>query len=216
MCRVRVIGCPMPDNLKIEFADIKQDRSRKTLDDILEAANNLIEQADPDLFTSRLLAAHSGYSLGTLNKRLLSVENVFVWLIEQGQKHHVKNAIQIVAEFNPNSPLKTLVEELFDFFATVVRKVNPKVIRYFEHRIALKFGFVEDYERVDALIKPLQEAAMRDKTDTFRHLSEAELKMILRASLSFFERPFVYGEPIAGTPEHRRIAVDNAARMLGR
>lgn len=206
----------MSNKLKIEFADLKQDRSRKTLDDILEAANNLVEQADPDLFTSRVLAAHSGYSLGTLNKRLLSVENVFVWLIEQGQKHHVKNAIQIITEFNPNSPLRNLIEELFDFFSIVVRKINPKVIRYFEHRIALKFGFIEDYERADALIKPLQDAATRDKTDTFRQVNEAELKMIVRASLSFFERPFVYGDPIAGTPEHRRIAVDNAVRMLGR
>ena len=77
----------MPDRLKIEFAESKQERSKQTLDDILEAASNLIEHGDPELFTSRMLAVESGYSLGTLNKRLISVENVFIWLIEQGQKN---------------------------------------------------------------------------------------------------------------------------------
>ena len=71
----------MPDKANIKFAATKQDRSNQTLEDILEAASNLLEQADPELLTSRLLAAKSGYSLGTLNKRLISVENVFIWLI---------------------------------------------------------------------------------------------------------------------------------------
>ena len=81
----------MTDRIKLEFAHSKQDRSKKTLENILEAAGNLLEQADPELLTSRVLAAQSGYSLGTLNKRLLSVDRVFLWLIEQGQKRQVSN-----------------------------------------------------------------------------------------------------------------------------
>ena len=206
----------MPDKIKIEFAESKQDRSKQTLDNILEAAANLIEQADPDLFTSRVLAAESGYSLGTLNKRLLSVDNVFIWLIEQGQKQHIQYAKRIIAECGPNDPLPSLIEHLVDIFFAVMNKINPKVIRYYEHRMALKQGLVEDYDRTDALVVPFREAAQRNLTETFRDLTDKELKLILRASLSLLERPFIYSDPIAGTPEHRRIAIENSVRMLAR
>ena len=97
-------GMSMPDRIKIEFAKIQQDRSKRTLDDILEAASNLIEQADPDLFTSRILAVESGYSLGTLNKRLISVENVFIWLIEKGQKSTSRSQRGSSRTLNPHHP----------------------------------------------------------------------------------------------------------------
>ena len=57
----------MPDRIKLEFAESKQDRSKKTLENIVEAASNLLEQADPELLTSRVLAAHSGYSLSLIH-----------------------------------------------------------------------------------------------------------------------------------------------------
>jgi len=206
----------MPNKTKIEFAENKQERSKKTLENILEAANNLLEQADPELLTSRALAARSGYSLGTLNKRLLSVENVFLSLIEQGQKHHVKNISAIILEFDPNLPLQILMENLVDTIFSIMKKINPMVIRYYEHRLALKHGLVEDYDRTDALIKPFKEAAQKNRTNTFRDLSDTELSLILRATLGFLERPFIYSDPIAGTLDHRRIVVENSIRMLGR
>lgn len=206
----------MPDKVKIAFAENKQDRSKQTLENILEAAGNLIDQADPELFTSRTLAIESGYSLGTLNKRLLSVDNVFIWLIEQGQKQHIKYASGVIAALDPNVPLKQLIETLVDTFFGLMNKISPKVIRYYEHRVALKQGLVEDFDRTDSLVKPFQDAARRDQTNTFRNLDDIELKLILRASLSLLERPFVYSDPIAGTPEHRRIAIENCVRMLAR
>jgi len=77
-------------------------------------------------------------------------------------------------------------------------------------------GFIENYDRADALVKPLQEASRNNKTGTFREMSDTELRIILRAALSLAERPFVYSDPIAGTREHREIAVRNITLMLGR
>jgi hypothetical protein len=205
----------MPDRIKIEFAKSQQDRSKRTLDDILEAAYNLIEQADPDLFTSRILAAESGYSLGTLSKRLVSVENVFIWLIEQGQKKHVKIATRIIEDFDPASSLRVLVESLIDTFFNAMKKINPKVIRYYENRVALKIGFHEDFDRVDAVVKPFLAASQANTSNTFRQMNEIEMRLVLRSLLFFVERPFVYDDPIAGTMEHRRIAIDNSVRLLG-
>ena len=206
----------MPGKIKIEFAENKQDRSKKTLENILEAANHLLEQADPGLFTSRVLATRSGYSLGTLNKRLLAVDNVFLWLIEQGQKAHVASASNMILEFDPHATLPLLIEKLVDHFFSIMQKINPKIVRYYEHRMALKLGFIDDYDRIDALITPFQEAARHNRTNTFRALNETELRLILRASLSLVERPFNSLDPIAGTMEHRKIVVENCVRMLGR
>ena len=72
----------MNPNSKIPFAESKQDRSQKTLEDILQAAEQIVDEADPDLFTSRTLAQRSGYALGTLVRRLSSIENVFLWAIK--------------------------------------------------------------------------------------------------------------------------------------
>jgi len=206
----------MPDRIKIEFAQNKQERSKQTLDDILEAASNLIEQADPDLFTSRILAAESGYSLGTLNKRLISIENIFIWLIEQGQKKHIKTATRIIEDFDPALPLQVLVETIIDLFFSVMKKVNPKVVRYYEHKMAVKIGFHEDFDRADALVKPFLAASQNDTSDTFRQMSEIEMRLVLRSLLYLVERPFVYDDPIAGTDEHRRIAIETSVRMLGK
>ena len=205
----------MSDRLKIEFPHSKQDRSKQTLEDILEAASNLVEQADPELFTSRMLALESGYSLGTLSKRLVSVENVFIWLIEQGQKMYIKAAVRIIEDFDPALPLRALIEALIDTFFNAMKKVNPKVIRYYEHRMALKIGFHEDFDRVDAVVQPFLRAAQKNSSKTFRTLSETEMRLILRALLFLVERPFLYNDPIAGTVEHRRIAIENSVRMLG-
>jgi AcrR family transcriptional regulator len=206
----------MPDRVKIEFAQSKQDRSKQTLDDILEAASNLIEQADPDLFTSRILAAESGYSLGTLNKRLISVDNVFIWLIEQGQKKYIKIASRIIDDFDPASPLHVLIESLVDTFFNAMKKVNPKVIRYYEHKVAVKIGFNEDFDRIDAMVKPFLAASRNNTSNTFRQMDEIEMRLILRSLLFLVERPFVYDDPFAGTVEHRRIAIENSVRMLGK
>ncbi len=206
----------MPDRIKIEFAQSKQDRSKQTLDDILEAASNLIEQADPDLFTSRILAAESGYSLGTLNKRLISIENIFIWLIEQGQKKHIKTATRIIEDFDPALPLQVLVESVIDLFFSVMKKVNPKVVRYYEHKVAVKIGFHEDFDRADSLVKPFLAAARANASNTFRQMNETEMRLVLRSLLYLVERPFVYGDPISGTTEHRRIAIENSVRLLGK
>lgn len=206
----------MPERIEIEFAQSKQDRSKQTFDDILEAASNLIEKADPDLFTSRILANESGYSLGTLNKRLISVENIFLWLIEQGKKKHINTVVRIIEDFDPALPLQVLVETIIDLFFNVIRKVNPKVVRYYEQKMVSKIGLQEEFDRADGLVQAFLAASQKDKSNTFRHMSEIEMRLVLRSLLTLVERPFVTGDPIAGTGEHRRIAIENSVRLLGR
>jgi len=46
----------MQPNNRIDFLDAHQDRSKRTLDDLLEAAYSIVDAADPNAFNSRNLA----------------------------------------------------------------------------------------------------------------------------------------------------------------
>lgn len=207
----------MPKTTKTDFSKTEQDRSKKTLDDLLASAYLLVEEAKPEKFTSRELAEKSGYALGTLVKRLGSIENVFLWAIKKGREKHFDSFTEIVREFDENLHLNNLLEQITDATFSSMKGVNPKVIRYFEDRSAKKNGFDPDFFNYsDAFVKPFIATAKRNKTNTFRLLSEAEGKLIFRSTLTLAERPFVEGNPIAGTKEHRRIVIENLTRLLGR
>jgi hypothetical protein len=152
-----------------------------------------------------------------LSRRLSSIENVFLWAVKKGREKHFANFINILEQFDANLPLRTLVENLTESSFAAMSKVNPKVIRFYEDRLLKKNGHVPDfYGYVDLMVKPYIECAKRNQTGTFRLISEDEARLIIRASAALTERPFVDGNPIAGTSEHRKITIDNLARLFGR
>ena len=207
----------MAKPIKTDFSKTEQDRSKNTLEDLLASAILLVQEAKPEKFTSRELAEKSGYSLGTLVKRLGSIESVFLWAIKKGREKQFDSFAKIVSELDENSVLNDLLEQIADTTFASMTGVNPKVIGYFEDRLAKKNGFDPDfYNYSDALVLPFIETAKRNKTNTFRMFSETEGKLIFRSTLTFAERPFVEGNPIAGTKEHRRIVIENLTRLLGR
>lgn len=205
----------MPKNSEIIFAEAKQDRSKKTLEDLLVAAHEIVDTGNPEFFTSRSLSKKTGYSLGTLNKRLTSIDKIFLWAIKKGRQRHLAEITKIIDEFNATLPIAILLGDLVDTVFSRIKKVNPKVICFYEDRIK-KYGGASDHRLfLDVLVKPFTEAIKRDKTNTFRHMSEDELRLILRAIAIFTERPFVESAPFAGTKEHHRFALDNLIRLLG-
>lgn len=207
----------MTKNKEFQFSDAKQDRSKQTLDDLLESAYAIVESADPEAFNSRSLAKKSGYALGTLHKRLSSIENVFLWAIQQGQKKHIETLSHITNKFSDDLPIESLVEQMVDATFVAIKQVNPKVIRFFENKFLQKNGLPSNFfGYIDALIQPYIEAAERNQTNTFRPMNQDELRLTLRAILMILERPFVDQDPIAGTSAHRKIAIESIVRLLRR
>ena len=204
-------------NIKdIQFSEVKQGRSQQTLDDLMEAAFAIVEGADPDAFTSRSLSKKSGYALGTLHKRLASIENVFLWAIQEGHKNQLEKLCRITLKHDENKPVLDLIEHMVDASFAAIQQVGPKVIRFFESKFMRKNGLPPDFfGYLDALASPYMQAAQKDKTGTFRVMTENELRLTLRSMLMLVERPFVDGDVIAGTPEHRAIAIENLMRLLG-
>jgi hypothetical protein len=207
----------MPKNNNIDFLSAKQDRSKRTLDELIEAAYAIVETENPEAFTSRALAKKSGYALGTLNKRLGAIENVFLWVIQKGRDNKFKEVVSYIANHNPKLNVQAFAEGLVDLCFSLVNIVNPKVMQFYDQRFTLKYGLTANYfEYVDVLVEPYIEMLGKNKTDTFREMSFNEAKLNFRAMLILTERPFAEGNPIAGTEEHRRLAVEACTRLLAK
>ncbi len=207
----------MPINPNIDFSDAKQDRSKRTLDDLLEAAYAIVESADPAEFTSRALASKSGYSLGTLSKRLGSIENIFFWAIQKGREAKFNSLAKAMAEVDPQVTVQDFVQTFIDKSFSGINVVTPKVMRYYDDRFTRKYGLSADYfGYVDVLVEPYLEVCNKDQTNSFRKITRDEARFIFKAILALVERPFVNGDPIAGTSEHRRIAIDAITGLLAK
>ena len=201
----------------ILFAEAKQERSLKTMADILQAAEQLTAGADPELFTSRSLAQRSGYALGTLVRRLGSIDNVFLWAIKKGRDKKLHEFASIVTQFDANVSIHSFAENVVDTAFTDIQQINPAVMRFFENRFTKINGLPHDYfNYMDLLVESYLVAASKNETDTFRALSTNEASLLIRQICLVIERPFMEGNPISGTQEHRKIAIDMMVRLLGK
>ena len=207
----------MNPNSEFLFAESKQDRSLQTMANILQAAEQLTAEGDPELFTSRSLAQKSGYALGTLVRRLGSVENVFLWAIKKGRDRLLNEFALSVARFDSDITIQKFAEKVVDTAFFNVQNVNPKVMRFFENRITRREGLPADYFLyMDCFTEPYLESIQKNTTNTFRQMTKDEATLLLRQLTFLVERPFIEGNPIAGTVEHRRIVIDAITRLLGK
>jgi len=207
----------MPKNITIEFPEAKQNRSKQTLDEILQAAFELVDQANPNKFTSRELSARSGYALSTLCDRVGIIENAFLWVIKQGQSQQLGNLAQKFREFDDHLPLQSFMEVMIDYIFEKIKQVNPRVIRYYEDCLAKQQTLSSEfYHYSDILAQPYVETALRNQTNTFRQMSVDEAILLFRSALTIVERPFVELNPIAGSEDHRRIAISTLVLMFGK
>ncbi|APB98607.1 hypothetical protein [Polynucleobacter asymbioticus] len=202
---------------EIAFTESQQDRSKKTLADLQEAAYEIVRQADPKIFTSRALAKKSGYSLGTLTRRLSSIENIFFWAIERGRESKFLEMAENISTFDPNLSVHHFVETFVDKAFASIGEVNPRVMQFYEERFTKTHGLTADYyDYVDVVNEPYLLACQRNQTNTFRELSKNEARFIFKAALTLIERPFTSGDPLAGTEEHRQIAINALTGLLAK
>lgn len=204
----------MNQTTEISFAEVKQERARRTLDDLINAALDLVEIGDPNMLTSRTLADKAGYGLGTLNKRLTSIDKVFLWAIKKHQLRHLNSMSESIKNFDPSSPVEALLEMLVDDAFEKIFKVGPKIIQYYDSRIKKYDGKVNYHHTPDVLVDSFSYVIESNTSGTFRKMPKDELRLILRSTVIFIERPFVEEEEFAGTKEHREMALQNMIRLL--
>lgn len=207
----------MPPNTKIDFSDAHQDRSKKTLDDLLEAAYDIVEASDPQAFNGRYLADQSGYALGTLNKRLGPIENVFLWAIEKSRDKKLQDFINFIDQFDPHSSVQEFSRLAVERSFQGIGITGATVIRYYENKLLKRDGYTSDSLNFsDVFVEPYLKMVSVNKTNTFRKMTQNETRMIWRLGQPLIERPFIYNDPIAGSEEHRSIIIESFVRLLGK
>jgi hypothetical protein len=206
----------MNKNTDVKFSKTKQSRSEKTLNDLLDSADQLVEAADPKEFNARSLAEKSGYALGTLVTRLESVENVFLLVIEKQRDQHIQSMVQFIEGLDIDKTVHEVGELLTQKAFSTIKKVNPKVIQFIEGRLIKRDQFSSNYfHYVDPIAQAVFEYSKKNTSHTFREVTETEAKLIFRSFVMIGERPFVEEDPISGTREHQRIAKESFARLFG-
>jgi hypothetical protein len=207
----------MPPKTKTNFSNAHQDRSKKTLDDLLQAAYDIVEASDPDEFNGRYLADQSGYALGTLNKRLGPIENVFLWAIEKSRDKKLQDFINFIEHFDPHSSVEEYSRLAVEKCFKSIGKQTPTVIRYYENKLLKRDGYTSDsLNFTDMFVEPYLRMVSVNKTNTFRKMTQNETRMILSLGRTLIERPFIYNDPIAGSEEHQRIIIESFVRLLGK
>ena len=206
----------MNKNTVVKFSKTKQSRSEKTLNDLLDAADQLVTSADPKNFTARSLSEKSGYALGTLLNRLESVENVFLWAIEKQRDQHIQSVVKIIEAFDRDKPIKELGELLAEKTFVTIKDVSPKVIQFVEGRLIKRDQFSSKYfHYLDPIAEALFKNSKINTSSTFRVVTENEARLMCRSFVMVVERPFVEEDAIAGSNEHRRIAIESFVRLFG-
>jgi hypothetical protein len=206
----------MNKNTVVKFSKTKQSRSENTLNDLLDTADQLVTLANPKNFTARSLSEKSGYALGTLLNRLESVENVFLWAIEKQRDQHIQSIVKIIEAFDLDRPIQELGEALADKTFVTLKEVNPKVIQFIESRLIKRDQFsLQYFHYFDPIALALLKHSKKNTTHTFRKLTAMEAKLILRSFIMIVERPFVEEDPIAGSNQHRKIAIESFVRLFG-
>jgi len=206
----------MNKNTVVKFSKTKQSRSENTLNVLLDTADQLVTLANPKNFTARSLSEKSGYALGTLLNRLESVENVFLWAIEKQRDQHIQSIVKIIEAFDLDRPIQALGEALADKTFVTLKEVNPKVIQFIESRLIKRDQFsLQYFHYFDPIALALLKHSKKNTTHTFKKLTAMEAKLILRSFVMIVERPFVEEDPIAGSNQHRKIAIESFVRLFG-
>lgn len=201
--------------LKVRFNDTSQARSKKTLDDLLEAAEKIAASGNPTLFDARTLSKESGYSLGSLVKRLGKIDSVFLYAIALGRSKQISEIEKKLDALDSDVEPKQFVEALTDLAFKGIEKVNPGVIRYYENRALNRSGnLAAVYSYTEEIIDPLLRLIGSNRSGKFRKIDRNEARYICRAMFLFIERPYVEDDQIAGTSAHRKIVIDNITRLL--
>ena len=203
-------------NIGVKFAESKQSRSQESLNNLIEAAEKIVESGDASNLNARQLSKISGYSLGSLVQRLGKVENVFLHAIAYGREKHIKNCCAQAEAFDVNKSASEFAEFMVNLsIDTINNSVGPSIVRYYENRALGRVSTIADiHSYTDEIVPTLLKVSANNKTGTFREISPYEAKYLARVFFLFVERPFVENDPLAGSDEHRRMATRHVASLI--
>jgi hypothetical protein len=90
-------------------------------------------------------------------------------------------------------------------------------MRYYENKMIKRLGSSsESMDLSDVFIEPYLAMVNANQSNTFRKMSTDETRLVMKSMQALIERPFINNDPIAGSDEHRQIAVKSLIRLWGK
>lgn len=187
----------------------EQDRSEKAIETIFEAATQLAISGDPNLLNIRELSERSGYSIGNIYHYFFKIDDLFSYVFNmRREKVHLAFG-ENIKKIDPNATAYDLFTKLVDDSFLVWKQPQPKLLNKMLRQYLKRCKEPEKFNAIaDLLAPPFLEALRKNKSDTFRRIEFNELRILLRMIQSAIGAPFIEQDPIAGTEEHRTIAIN--------
>ena len=208
----------MPNNYDSYFNNpSKQKRGEERVEKILDSIEMALEENPNWELNTRSIAKNAKVSSGAIYHHFPSVGSLFASLFIRKVKKNCSVTIDLVNSLGPEVTLNEVSDILVDHAFEIWTKGNiqvKKIVIEFFYRNAKEPELL--YSFIDPLVPHLKAFAARNTTNTLREISEEEWPLILRTTQTAVTSPFIEGQAIAGTDQHRKFAKDCFRRLLSR
>ena len=208
----------MPNNYDSYFNNpSKQKRGEERVEKILDSIEMALEENPNWELNTRSIAKNAKVSSGAIYHHFPSVGSLFASLFIHKVKKNCSVTIDLVNSLGPEVTLNEVSDILVDHAFEIWTKGNiqvKKIVIEFFYRNAKEPELL--YSFIDPLVPHLKAFAARNTTNTLREISEEEWPLILRTTQTAVTSPFIEGQAIAGTDQHRKFAKDCFRRLLSR
>ena len=206
---------------EFSFKTPKQERSKRTIEDIMQAieeltrTEELLGKGELENISTRDLADHSGHAIGTIFHHFNKFDDIYVYVFMRRRKKSLLKVLDIISQHPADQPISVLIKNLIESMIGDLSRPPRKVLIFFMNRY-LKHAKIKTLlnPETDVLIPLWINAGQRNNTQTFLKLNEDELRLRIRTIHSMTMMPFFEDDPIAGTPAHIEMAVNIANKLF--
>ncbi len=122
---------------------------------------------------------------------------------------------KVIDSHNPDDRVDILADNVVDLCFSSFQAFNPALARFVFNVAQTHADKPEALNRaVDHVVPSLLAAQARDRTGSFKELTEKEALVPLRGVVYIIHTPLIEGGDFFGTFEHKRLAKDYAKLMF--
>lgn len=192
----------------------KQDRSHTRVEKILDAVETLSTEAPAKKIDIKSIAKKAFISVGAIYHHFPSLKSIFASVLLRKARLRIEHLGALIDSLGPEVDLEEFTDLLIDqaFYEWGNKPIAAKkdaLEFYYQnaHQPEFFYSYAQSiYPHVRAFIQ-------RNKTNTFREITEEEWPFLNRISQTAILSPFLEESPIAGSDKHRAIVKDIALRI---
>ena len=195
-------------------------RAEKTFSDISQTADDLMQSDDGHFPSARELSTKSGYSIGTLYRYFGSLNSLFAFIfIDRHLRKAVIDAEELIESFTPHDTIATVITSIIESLFLRLNKTKYTHQKY-KYLVRLLFKVAKKPEELnqimDSVIPKLLQLQRNNMTGTIKVMSEEECRLALRGFQAIMRSPFMEGDPLAGSEDHKKYAREFGIALFGK